>query len=93
MLPEPRRRAERKWIAGVVSMPASGSSVRQATSEEDHSMLGWAITFLVIAIVAGLFGFGVIASASAGIAQLIFFAFVILFALSIIFGSVRTPSA
>ena len=56
-------------------------------------MLGWAITFLVIAIVAGLFGFGVIASASAGIAQLIFFAFVILFALSIIFGSVRTPSA
>ncbi len=56
-------------------------------------MLGWAITFLVIAVVAGLFGFGVIASASAGIAQLIFFAFVVLFVLSLVFGIVRSPPA
>ena len=54
-------------------------------------MLGWAITFFVIAIVAGLFGFGVIASASAGIAQMIFFAFVVLFILSLFFGIVRSP--
>ena len=53
-------------------------------------MLGWAITFLVVAVIAGLFGFGVIASAFAGIAQMIFFAFVVLFALSLIFGSVRS---
>ena len=55
-------------------------------------MLGWAIMFLVIALVAGLFGFGVIASASAGIAQVIFFAFIVLFALSLVFGFVRSPS-
>ncbi len=56
-------------------------------------MLGWAITFFVIAVVAGLFGFGAIASASAGIAQLISFAFVVLFVLSLIFGIVRSPPA
>lgn len=55
-------------------------------------MLGWAITFLIVAVVAGLFGFGVIASASAGIAQMIFFAFVVLFVLSLVFGFIRSPS-
>ena len=30
-------------------------------------MLGWVITFLVVAIIAGMLGFGGIASASAGI--------------------------
>lgn len=29
-------------------------------------MLGWAVTFLVVALIAALFGFGGIASASAG---------------------------
>jgi uncharacterized membrane protein YtjA (UPF0391 family) len=56
-------------------------------------MLTWALAFLAIAVVAGLFGFGVIASASAGIAQLIFFVFIALFVLSLIFGFVRTPPA
>ncbi len=42
-------------------------------------MLGWALTFLVIALVAALFGFGGIASASAGIAQILFFVFIVLF--------------
>jgi uncharacterized membrane protein YtjA (UPF0391 family) len=76
----------------VVFVTASGLTGRQSTSPEDRFMLGWAIMFLVIALVAGLFGFGVIASASAGIAQLIFFAFIVLFALSLVFGFVRSPS-
>lgn len=56
-------------------------------------MLSWALAFLAIAIIAGLFGFGVIATASAGIAQLIFFVFIALFVLSLVFGWVRTPPA
>ena len=32
-------------------------------------MLGWALTFLVVAIIAAFFGFGGIAVASAGIAK------------------------
>ncbi|HCI47926.1 MAG TPA: DUF1328 domain-containing protein [Rhodospirillaceae bacterium] len=47
-------------------------------------MLGWAITFFIVAIIAGVFGFGGIASASAGIAQLLFFIFLVLFVGSII---------
>ena len=54
-------------------------------------MVALAIAFLVIAAIAALFGFGVIASASAGIAQIIFFVFAVLFVLSLIFRSVGTP--
>ena len=42
-------------------------------------MLYWAILFFVVAIVAAVFGFGGIASASAGIAQILFFIFLVLF--------------
>lgn len=55
-------------------------------------MLGWALTFLVIALVAALFGFGGIASASAGIAQILFFIFIALFVVAIILRFVRNVS-
>jgi len=42
-------------------------------------MLGWAVVFLIIALVAAVFGFGGIAAASAGIAKLLFFIFLVLF--------------
>ena len=47
-------------------------------------MLGWALTFFVVALVAALFGFGGIASASAGIAQILFFVFLVLFVATLI---------
>lgn len=47
-------------------------------------MLGWALTFLVIALIAAVFGFGGIASASAGIAQILFFIFIALFLVAIV---------
>ncbi len=40
--------------------------------------------FLVIALVAGALGFGGIAGTSAGIAQIIFFAFLVLLVLSLV---------
>ncbi len=49
-------------------------------------MLRWALIFLVIALVAALFGWGGIADAAAGIAQVLFFIFVVLFVLALIFG-------
>jgi uncharacterized membrane protein YtjA (UPF0391 family) len=42
-------------------------------------MLGWAVTFLVVAIIAAALGFGGIAGASAGIAQMLFYIFILLF--------------
>lgn len=49
-------------------------------------MLGWALIFLVVALIAAALGFGGVASASAGIAQVLFWIFVVLFLAAIIFG-------
>jgi uncharacterized membrane protein YtjA (UPF0391 family) len=52
-------------------------------------MLYWTLIFLVIALVAGLFGFGGIASASAGIAKVLFAIFLVLFLVSLVVGVIR----
>jgi uncharacterized membrane protein YtjA (UPF0391 family) len=52
-------------------------------------MLGWAVTFLIIALVAALFGFGGIAGTAVEIAKLIFFVAIVLFAISAIVGLFR----
>ena len=49
-------------------------------------MLGWAVVFLVIALVAAVLGFGGIAAASAGMAKVLFFVFLLLFIISLVFG-------
>jgi len=41
-------------------------------------MLGWAVTFLIIALIAAVLGFGGIAAASAGIAKVLFFLFLVM---------------
>lgn len=41
-------------------------------------MLGWAIAFFVIALIAAFFGYGGVASASADIAQILFIGFIVL---------------
>jgi len=48
------------------------------------TMLSWALTFLVLALIAGILGFGGIAGASAGIAQILFFVFLALLIISAI---------
>ncbi|WP_299286069.1 DUF1328 domain-containing protein [uncultured Tateyamaria sp.] len=42
-------------------------------------MLYFAVLFLVVALVSALFGFGGFAAASAGVAQLLFVVFLVLF--------------
>ncbi|CAN5510687.1 hypothetical protein BH09SUM1_BH09SUM1_16650 [soil metagenome] len=54
-------------------------------------MLGWAITFLVIALVAALLGFGGIAGLSVEFAKILFFVFLILFVVSLVVGGFRRP--
>lgn len=54
-------------------------------------MLGWAITFLIIALVAAAFGFGGIAGAATGIAKILFFVFIVLFLIALITGRTRGP--
>jgi uncharacterized membrane protein YtjA (UPF0391 family) len=52
-------------------------------------MLYWTLIFLVLALVAGLFGFGGVASAAAGIAKVLFGLFLVLFLVSLVFGAMR----
>jgi len=52
-------------------------------------MFGWALFFLVVALVAALLGFGGIAGTAVGIAKLIFFVALILFAISAVVHLVR----
>jgi uncharacterized membrane protein YtjA (UPF0391 family) len=49
-------------------------------------MLGWAITFFIIALVAAVLGFGTLAGTAATIAQVLFVVFLVLVVLSLIFG-------
>lgn len=52
-------------------------------------MLSWVITFLVVALVAGVLGFGGIAGASIEMAKIIFFIAVVLFLVSAVVGLAR----
>lgn len=52
-------------------------------------MLGWAVTFLIVALVAAVLGFGGIAGTAIEIAKIIFFVAIILFVISAVFGFMR----
>ena len=52
-------------------------------------MLRLAILFLVIALVAALFGFGLVVSTSLAIARILFFVFIVLALLSFLGGAFR----
>ncbi|HEY8668617.1 MAG TPA: DUF1328 domain-containing protein [Tepidisphaeraceae bacterium] len=55
-------------------------------------MLSWVVTFLVIALIAGILGFGGIAGASIEIAKTIFFIAIILFLISAVISLARGRS-
>jgi uncharacterized membrane protein YtjA (UPF0391 family) len=52
-------------------------------------MLHYALVFFLIAIVAAVFGFGGIAVASAGIAKILFFLFLVIFLVTLVMGVAR----
>jgi uncharacterized membrane protein YtjA (UPF0391 family) len=52
-------------------------------------MLSWALTFFILALVAGFLGFFGLAGLSAGIAKILLLAFVVLFIVSALAGALR----
>ena len=52
-------------------------------------MLSWALAFLVVAIIAAIFGFGGIAGTAVSIAKLIFFVAIVLFLISAVMHLIR----
>ena len=52
-------------------------------------MLGWALMFLVVALIAGVLGFTSIAGASIAVAKLLFLVFLVLFVVSLLMHLIR----
>ena len=68
------------WNSGAVLHIIGAKSVEEAL------MLKWAFVFLLIAIVAGIFGFTDVEAASATIAQWLFGIFLVLFLGALVIG-------
>jgi uncharacterized membrane protein YtjA (UPF0391 family) len=60
-----------------------------STVEENGTMFGWALTFLIVALIAAVLGFGGIAGFAVEIAQLIFYVAIILLVISVVVGLIR----
>jgi uncharacterized membrane protein YtjA (UPF0391 family) len=71
---------------------ASPGERNEQPKPEVAPMLGWALAFFLVAIVAAVFGFTGIAVGLAAIAKVLFFLFVALFILSLVRGLVRRSS-
>jgi uncharacterized membrane protein YtjA (UPF0391 family) len=73
--------------------PQTGITVAALSGlpHQERPMLHYAVVFLVIALIAAVFGFGGIATSAVGIAKILFFVFVVLAVLSFLFGLVRRP--
>src|SRR5207302_5971270 len=101
-IPEPRRMLWLRFgttfalstIVGILKSRRVALNLletRLKHKKRDTPMLSWALTFLGVALIAGVFGFGVVAGTAAQIAQVLFFLFLVLFVVSLIFGRTRTP--
>jgi uncharacterized membrane protein YtjA (UPF0391 family) len=67
----------------------SSSKAQENKIESEIVMLSWVVTFLIIALIAGILGFGGIAGVSIEIAKAIFFIAVVLFIVSAVVGLAR----
>jgi len=73
---------------GCAALPGA-STAHKYNFPRRYDMLGWAITFLVLALIAGVLGFTTIAGTAAGIAKILFFVFLIVFIISLFLGRRR----
>jgi uncharacterized membrane protein YtjA (UPF0391 family) len=77
--------------AGNADVTRKTRDVTRKTREEDGTMLNWAITFLIIGLIAGVLGFTGVAGAATQIAWVLFVVFLVLFLVSLIMGRSRVP--
>jgi uncharacterized membrane protein YtjA (UPF0391 family) len=76
-------------IIPAVDARCSQSALMPKQKTKVSVMLSWVVTFLVIALIAGILGFGGIAGVSIEIAKTIFFIAVVLFLVSAVVGLAR----
>ncbi len=81
----------------VQSSPCQPWTVAECLAQAGHvdktfkerAMLHYAVVFLVIALIAAVFGFGGIAAGAVGIAKVLFFVFIIMAIASFLFGLIK----
>src|SRR5579862_3378110 len=79
-----------RWRAGCSGVGGARSAPEFSIHKpKETHMLYWAAVFFLIALVAGVFGFGGIAAGAVGIAKILFFIFLVLFIVSLVMGGIR----
>ena len=68
-------------------IPASGPDLAHRLTPSAAFMFRYAIVFLLLAIMAAVFGFGGLATRSAGIAKILFFVFIVIFLVALTTGT------
>jgi uncharacterized membrane protein YtjA (UPF0391 family) len=58
-------------------------------AKKENAMLGWALTFFILALVAAFLGFFAMAGLAAEIAKLLLLTFVVLLVISLFTGALR----
>jgi len=76
-------------IHGATGLSASPNGRPWADTTKEQDMLHYAVVFLVIALIAAIFGFGGIAAGAVGIAKILFFVFIIMAVLTFVFGLIK----
>jgi len=71
---------------------AANAGTEAADTEEEIDMLRWAVIFFIVALIAAVLGFSGIALASAGIAKILFYIFLVLFLVSLLSHAFRGRS-
>lgn len=85
----PRSRTLHAFMAWQTLEHHQGSLLRAGHNPKGIIMLGWAVTFLIVALLAAILGFTGLAGTAAGIAKILFAIFLILFVISLIVGRGR----
>lgn len=86
--PHPRRPLPHTLESRRTNVQATKSAGIRPPHKE-MEMLHYAVVFLVIALIAALFGFGGIAAGAVGIAKILFFVFVIMAVVTFVLGLLR----
>ena len=78
-----------QFLPDSVLSEAGYAVVQESCDTAEGDMLYYALVFLIIALVAALFGFAGIATAAAGIAKILFYIFLVIFLVTLVMGIVR----
>lgn len=87
---EPASPARPRTYSHLQALKFCATPQRRHTGlSKEKKMLHYAVVFLVIALIAALFGFGGIAAGAVGIAKILFFVFIIMAVVTFVLGLLK----